>query len=152
MGSQQGMRPLGDRDLLFCSFTHLASKRLVIRVFPCQSRTSLPFLFWDDFGLESPPTSSSPGPQTPPQDYFVTVKQTDLLWKPPRLAPRKDSTMASPSMTTAALFFMPKCLRQACGQASPVTPTLASFATCLLCHFLYLSPFHRPLKELWRQR
>ena len=33
---------------------------------------------------------------------------------------------------------------------SPVTPTLASFATCLLCHFLRLSPFHCPLKRLWR--
>ena len=27
---------------------------------------------------------------------------------------------------------------------------MASFATCLLCHFLHLSPFHCPLKGLWR--
>ena len=36
------------------------------------------------------------------------------------------------------------------GTSGQVTPTLASFATCLLCHFLRLSPFHCPLKGLRR--
>ena len=37
--------------------------------------------------------------------------------------------------------------RRASGQAFPSNSTLASFATCLLCH--HLSPFHCPLKGLW---
>ena len=36
------------------------------------------------------------------------------------------------------------------GTSGQVTPTLASFAICLLCHFLRLSPFHCPLKGLRR--